>query len=90
MIIIGSRYEVGDIVPVRTPRSSTAAVTVLRPALESGDEPQQYLHWTEGDRLDLLSERKYGTPREWWRVLDVNGRILNPLDLRPGVKVYLP
>lgn len=90
MIIIGSRYETADVVPVRTTRNSTAAITVLRPLAQEVDDPQQYLYWTDGDRLDLLSERKYGTPREWWRVLDVNGRILNPLDLRPGVKVYLP
>lgn len=90
MIIIGSRYEVADVVPVLTARSSAANITVLRPPLDQQEEPVQHFFWTDGDRLDLLSERKYGTPRDWWRVLDANPRVLNPLDLRPGVKVLLP
>jgi hypothetical protein len=91
MIIIGSRYESADIVPVRTNGRSTATVTVLRrPPDEDAAPPTQYLDWTDGDRLDLLSDRKFGTPREWWRVLDVNDSLLNPLDIRPGVKVFLP
>lgn len=90
MIIIGSRYETADVVPVRVSRRSSAVITVLRPPLERTETPQQYLNWVDGDRLDLLSERQYGTPREWWRVLDANDRALNPLDIRPGMQVYLP
>ena len=89
MIIIGSRYETADIAPVITGRKSTATVTVFRVPPEP-TPPSQYFNWADGDRLDLLADRKFGTPREWWRVMDANQAILNPLDLAPGKKVYLP
>lgn len=52
-----------------------------------GDENVYVLR--EGDRLDVLSYRFYGTPELWWYLAYVNG-IMNPLELEVGKVLVIP
>jgi hypothetical protein len=92
MIVVGSRYEDAEVFPVVTRRRFNSTLSVMRPvdALSDQDIPTRRYNWRAGDRLDLLGAREYGDPSNWWRVLDANGSVLNPLDLRPGIRLDLP
>lgn len=89
MIVLGSRYEAGTVIPVRPPRKTAATLTVLRTVPER-DTSTRHAYWRESDRLDILGQKEYGSPNLWWQVLDDNPDILNPLALRAGSKVLLP
>ena len=45
---------------------------------------------TEGDRLDLITARTLGDPKQFWRVCDANNA-MNPSDLiEPGRVIRVP
>ena len=45
----------------------------------------------QGDRLDLLAQRFYRTPRKWWLISDANPRFMDPLELlTPGEQIIIP
>jgi hypothetical protein len=92
MIFVGSRYEDADVFPVVTRRAASSSLAVMRTVGELSDveTPSRRYVWRAGDRLDLLAAREFGDPGDWWRALDANLAVLNPLDLVPGVKVGLP
>ena len=50
----------------------------------------RYIIWAQGMRLDLLSARLFGDPKQWWRILDMNPLVQSPTDLRPGMHVKVP
>jgi hypothetical protein len=43
----------------------------------------------EGDRLDWIAYQEYGSAGEWRRIAEAN-RLLDPLDLRPGMVLAIP
>ncbi|MEE4109130.1 MAG: hypothetical protein V2I24_07280 [Halieaceae bacterium] len=48
-----------------------------------------------GDRLDLLADRAYGEPRQFWRVADANpsadhSTLVRPIGRRLGLKQIKP
>ncbi len=47
---------------------SYAARRIIRPP----DMPVASIKVQAGDRLDLIAERAYGEPRQFWRVADAN------------------
>lgn len=45
----------------------------------------------EGDRLDLLAQKFYRTPRKWWLIADANPGAMVPDDLlSPGRQLVIP
>ncbi len=55
--------------------------------------PGTFIHTVkEGDRLDLLAFKYYGTPTKWWLICDANPDTIFPTDLlkEPGRKIIIP
>lgn len=44
----------------------------------------------QNDRLDLLSQRNYGTTSLWWAIAIFNPNIYHPLLLSPGLVINIP
>ena len=45
----------------------------------------------EGDRLDLLAQKFYRSPRKWWLICDANPDLMYPDDLlKPGQVLVIP
>ena len=45
----------------------------------------------EGDRLDLLAQKFYYSPRKWWLICDANPGLMYPDDLlTPGQILTIP
>jgi nucleoid-associated protein YgaU len=89
MIVTGSRYMGQPVVSVITTDQKTQAV------YRSGSPrtaPAGFSYYTviEGDRLDLISTRIYGTPVFWWRIADANPEVWYPQDLVVGSLIRIP
>lgn len=62
---------------------------LLPPLPDPGSTRPQVV--TAGERPDLLGQRYYGDPEQWWRVADLNP-VMDPRDLtaHPGRVIEVP
>lgn len=87
-ILPQSRYNQGAL--VRVPDSSGQYnLTVFR-QVPTASIPFTLYIWTEGDRVDLVSQQFYGNPALWWAIFDVNPELIDPLNVPAGTIVRIP
>jgi phage tail protein X len=89
MIYADSRYADGRIFRALDSRTDKAQVTVLRayPGLQS----EYYtMIWQEGDRIDTVARRVYGSTDRWHYIMDYNPEIIDPNGIAPGTQIRLP
>lgn len=92
MIYLGSRYAESEVTYVLNSRTNVPVATVLR-QIEFPEEDLQYgrvYKWRDGDRLDDVAQRLLGDSSEWWRILDANPDVTNPLGIKPGTSLRVP
>jgi hypothetical protein len=46
--------------------------------------------WIVTDRLDVLANKFLGNSEYWWRILDINPEIIDPLTITPGTQIRIP
>lgn len=46
--------------------------------------------WTEGDTIDGVSHKYYGTAQYWWAIMDANVRYMFPTDIQIGDILVIP
>jgi hypothetical protein len=89
MIFLDSRYADGRIFKVYDSRADNYQLSVRR-------EWPSYAHtyftyeWIATDRLDNIATRFLGNPEMWWKILDINPEILNPMSIAPGTQLRIP
>ncbi|MFF0445271.1 tail protein X [Streptomyces sp. NPDC004609] len=84
----GSRFTGLPTLTVTAPDGTTRRVVALRIERRLEDTASPY-RLADGEGLDLLARRFYGTESLWWRILDANP-IVFPLDLRAGDVLNMP
>lgn len=89
MFFDGSRYLRVKDYQVEDPTGRTVSVKRTRP---TGRPTMGFVYQVKaGDRLDLLAQKFYRSPRKWWLICDANPDLLAPDDLlRPGRLLYIP
>lgn len=89
MIFLDSRYADGNIFKAYNPLKEQYDLTVFRkyPEIVS---TVAYYEWVETDRIDIVSSRFYGDPSYWWRIMDMNPEIENPMEIKPGTILRIP
>lgn len=90
MILFGSRYEDSEVSYVLNPRTSIPAATVFRNPPTEQPARDRVWFWRDGDRIDSLAYRFYGSSSQWYRIADANPAVLNPAGLRPGTSLVIP
>src|SRR5258706_14428092 len=84
-----SRFSTLSVLRVLTPDGTFREVVALRLELPpNGARLNRHLV-TQGETVDLLSQRFYGDEGLWWRILDVNPEVY-PLDVQAGDMLNLP
>ncbi|MFI7019154.1 hypothetical protein [Streptomyces sp. NPDC050164] len=88
-----SRYHDAEIGVHRLPDGTEvryAKRRLLPPLEETGDATQTHTVRT-GERPDLLGQRYFGDPGQWWQIADANP-VLDPRELtdEPGREVDVP
>lgn len=89
MIYLGSRYQDTPVGYLLDGRTGKTRATVLR------DRPTQDIviastTWRVGLRLDRVASGLYDDASEWWRIMDANDDIVDPMSLAPGMTVRVP
>ena len=46
--------------------------------------------WTEGDTIDGVSLKYYGTSQYWWVIMDANVKYMFPTDIKVGDVLLIP
>jgi nucleoid-associated protein YgaU len=92
VIYLNSRYADSEVTYILNSRTGSPTAAVLRAASELPDnDPYRPVYiWREGDRLDEVAYRTLGAAADWWRIIDANRDIINPLDIRPGTTLRIP
>ncbi|MFI6289875.1 tail protein X [Streptomyces sp. NPDC051018] len=83
-----SRFTGLPTLTVTAPDGTTRRVVALRLGRRPTETASPY-RLADGEALDLLARRFYGTEDLWWRILDANPRVF-PLDLRAGDVLNMP
>jgi phage tail protein X len=84
----GSRFAELPILTVTAPDGSRRRVVALQLARPQVEAVSRY-RVIQGEDLDLLARRFYGSEDLWWRILDANP-LVYPLDVRAGDVLNLP
>ncbi|MFC0597818.1 tail protein X [Streptomyces palmae] len=84
----GSRFTGLPTLTVTAPDGSLRRVVALRLRRPAADTASPY-RLADGEGLDLLARRFYGTEALWWRILDANPPVF-PLDLHTGDVLNMP
>jgi phage tail protein X len=89
MIFFDSRYATGEIRRAFDSRNDKYRLTVFRswPYLSA---TFLFYEWVDGDRVDVIAEKFYGRAELWWRILDANPEIIDPLTIAPGTVIRIP
>jgi hypothetical protein len=85
-----SRYHDAEIGVHRQPDGTEVRYTKRRllPALDEETQPHTV---SAGERPDLLAQRYFGDPGQWWQIADVNP-VLDPRELtdEAGAQIGIP
>lgn len=92
MIYIGSRYEKQPVFFTMDARSGSTRPTVVRSYARPrrSTTPTESVRWQEGARIDRVSEALFGASDRWWRLMDANPDILDPMTITAGTSVIIP
>lgn len=89
MIYSDSRYADGNIFRAYKPATDAYEATVTRNF--PTESSSYFVHtWSHDDRIDLVSLKYFGDGRLWWRIMDYNPEIGNPMMITPGTKIRIP
>ena len=89
MFFSESRYLKVKEYTVQDTRGRNVSVKRTRPTLNLTGSFQYTVK--SGDRLDLLAQQFYRSPRKWWLICDANPDLMYPDDLlTPGRVLIIP
>lgn len=89
MLFLNSRYSTGAFGYARDSRTGDVRLTVFRPPRETITSSYDLYLWQQGDRIDIVAQR-YTDAVQWWRLLDVNPEITDPMNIAPGTYIRIP
>jgi nucleoid-associated protein YgaU len=84
-----SRFAHLPVLRVVAPDATTRQVIALRLERPQASSEMTRHSVKEGEEIDLLAQRFYGSERLWWRILDAN-TLVYPLDIKPGEVLNVP
>lgn len=89
MIYNTSRYSDGPVVDVTDFERNMVRKVVFRKWPTSRAQFAMYT-WQNGDRVDLVAQKFFGSPDTWWQIMDWNPELVDPTYIRPGTQIRLP
>tara|TARA_Y100000593_G_scaffold57081_1_gene106311 strand:- start:3676 stop:3987 length:312 start_codon:yes stop_codon:yes gene_type:complete len=74
----------------KDPKSKNRVIgTSMNPKIEAKND-DIYITSRTQDRLDLLANKYYGTPRLWWIIAQANNLGEGHLIIKPGTRLRIP
>lgn len=89
MIFSDSRYADGTLITAFDSRKNNYAVGVFRQfPIETASF--YYYTWNASDRIDLVALNLLGDVDLWWRIMDFNPEINDPVNIAAGTVIRIP
>lgn len=89
MIYTDSRYAKGLIVKAQDSRTRDYKLAVYRKFPKVRTEYYNYT-WVENDRIDMVANTLLGSPAQWWKIMDFNPELIDPLNIPVGTVIRIP
>jgi hypothetical protein len=89
MIYTDSRYARGVFFKAYNPRKKTYDLTVLR-RFPTDQSNFYYYAWRERDRVENVAARLMGDANLWWRIMDYNPELIDPVNIPVGTLLRIP
>lgn len=89
MIYTDSRYADGLVFSSYKPATQDYHVTVFR-TFPTDSSTYALYQWRDDDRIDDLAAKFMGDASLWWRIMDFNPELLNPMDIPAGTVLRMP
>lgn len=89
MIYSDSRYADGVVFNAWSPIKDSYQVTVYRKFPSSSTRFSIY-QWKDEDRIESVAAKFLGSGASWWRIMDYNPEVINPLDIPVGTRLRIP
>lgn len=89
MIMSDSRYVDSPVFLSYNARKRQYDVTVPR-AFPRVEGEFFFYTWKSADRIDQVALNLMGNGDLWWRIMDFNPEILNPMVITPGTQLRIP
>lgn len=89
MIYSDSRYADGLLITAFDSRKNNYSVGVFR-QFPTDSKTFYYYTWGESDRIDLVALNLLGDSELWWRIMDFNPEINDPLNIAVGTSLRIP
>lgn len=91
MISKSSRYYDGALYQAKeVGTANTYNIVVDRKFPESQTVTYFEYTWKDGDSLSLLADRYLKDVRYWWKIMEINPEISDPMSLVPGQVIRVP
>jgi hypothetical protein len=89
VIYADSRYARGIFFKAYNLKNKTYSLTVLRrfPVDQSNF---YYYVWRERDRVENVAARLLGDANLWWRIMDYNPEVIDPINIAAGTPIRIP
>jgi hypothetical protein len=89
MIYTDSRYARGIFFKAYSPRKNTYELTVMR-RFPVDQASFYYYGWRERDRIENVAARLLGDANLWWRIMDYNPEVIDPVNIPVGTVIRIP
>jgi hypothetical protein len=89
MIYTDSRYANGKFFRAYDANRASYSLTVLR-SFPTDQAAFFYYRWKERDRVEALAARLMGDANLWWRIMDYNPEVIDPVNIPVGTLIRIP
>lgn len=89
MIYQDSRYANGNVYKAINPRTGNYDLGVTRD-FPSDTSSFYYYVWRERDRIEYIAAQLLGDSNAWWRIMDYNPEVIDPVNIRAGSVLRIP
>lgn len=90
MIYIGSRYQSTPVQYVLDGRTGRTRPTIIRGNSDVAATSTRVTKWEDGMRLDIVASSVFNDSEKWWRIMDQNPDILDPMSFVAGTTLRVP
>ena len=85
-----SRYYDGQLAQIYNESTKAYDIAVFRDFPETISETYFEYTWKYGDVLSVIAKTYLGRSEYWWKIMEINPEITDPLSIEPGNIIRVP
>jgi nucleoid-associated protein YgaU len=85
-----SRYYTGPLAQTKDKYTDSFNISVFRDFPKNQEVTYVLYTWKDGDTLTALADSVYMSPKFWWKIMEINPEIEDPMRIYPGTILKVP